>query len=141
MATIVTKVIRVYPKKERIEDVDCQKICEHLANSATELWEKVIYFINTKENCLDIKYKSRRGTGELGIEDNTQDFDVLITSCGDWTDRFQIISNENKSEDEIEINLYEFDEIKITGQHQKLLIDFYPMFFNCLLYTSPSPRD
>lgn len=129
MATIVTKIIRVYPKNERIENIDCQKICSHLANSATELWEKVIYFINQNENCLDIKYKSRRGTGELGIEDEIQNYDIWITACGDNTDGFQVTSNENQSENKYGINLYKFDEIKILGQHEKLIRDFYPMFF------------
>ncbi|MDF1697326.1 MAG: hypothetical protein P1U56_15895 [Saprospiraceae bacterium] len=76
MAMIVNKMLRVIPKTQKITSVDCHSLCSTLAITGGELWEKVIYYINEEDNCLYIKFKSRRGGGELGVEENKDEFDI-----------------------------------------------------------------
>lgn len=133
MATIVNKMLRVIPKKQKIKDVDCHAICLNLAETGGELWEKVIYFVNEEENCLDIKYKSRKGRGELGIENKSKDFDIWTIE--NYEGGFDNIYFSNSKEYEMKmpfetINLYGFDELRIRGNHDKLKKDFYPKFFH-----------
>lgn len=125
MAVTITKVIRIYPKNKSIKDINCFEICKHLAESASELSEKVIYYVNENENCLDIKYHSRRGSGELGIENDLENFDIWLTSCGsgiDYTGMYVKKSYGGAS-------LYQFDEIRIMGEQKKLLESLYIPFF------------
>ena len=131
MAMIVNKMLRVIPKKQRIGNVDCHSICINLAQTGGELHEKVIYYINEEENCLDIKYKSRKGRGHLGIEDMLEEFDIwTIQNYEGGSDYISCLNPEvyqlNMSE---RTNLYCFDEIRIKGNHKKLARDFYPNFF------------
>lgn len=131
MATIINKMIRVIPKKQSIQEVDCQAICTHLAETGGELWEKVIYFVNEAENCLDIKYKSRKGRGDLGIESQKADFDIWIIE--NYEGGFDNIFCLNAKEYELEVNdlmnIYCFDEIRFIGNQSKLVKDFYAHFF------------
>lgn len=133
MATIVNKMLRVIPKKQKIKDVNCHEICLNLAETGGELWEKVIYFVNEEENCLDIKYKSRKGRGELGIENRSKDFDIWTIENHEGG--FDNIYFSNSKEYEMQmsfdtINLYGFDELRLRGNHDKLKKDFYPKFFH-----------
>lgn len=133
MATIVNKLIRVISKKLKIKEVDCYALCSHLAETGGELWEKVIYYINEEENCLDIKYKSRKGRGELGIEDRHNDFDIWIIE--NYEGGFDKIHFPNSKIYKMEIstdttNLYTFDEIRLKGNQEGLIKDFYPKFFH-----------
>ena len=133
MAMIVNKMLRVIPKKDKIEAIDCYSICKTLAETGGELWEKVIYFVNKEENCLDIKYKSRKGRGDLGlgIEDNFADFDIWVIQNYEGGSDFISCYNYLEYElDNAEItNLYCFDEIRLKGNHHQLIKDFYPNFF------------
>lgn len=133
MATIVNKMLRVIPKKQKIKDVDCHAICLNLAETGGELWEKVIYFVNEEENCLDIKYKSRKGKGELGIENKSKDFDIWTIE--NYEGGFDNIYFSNSKEYEMNMpfettNLYCFDELRLRGNHDNLKQDFYPKFFH-----------
>ncbi|HAS40752.1 MAG TPA: hypothetical protein DCS93_09750 [Microscillaceae bacterium] len=131
MAAIVNKMLRVIPKKDKIEDIDCHQICTNLAETGGELWEKVVYYINEEENCLDIKYKSRKGRGDLGIEDRPNQFDIWVIENSDGGD--DIITCLNSHQYDLDAhyntNLYCFEEIRIVGNQAGLLQDFYPHFF------------
>ncbi|OAV45132.1 hypothetical protein [Lewinella sp. 4G2] len=133
MAMIVNKMLRVIPKKHKIKDIDCHAICLNLAETGGELWEKVIYFVNEEENCLDIKYKSRKGKGNLGIEDKSKDFDIwTIENYEGGVDNIYFLNFKEyglKMPFET-INLYGFDELRLRGNHVNLKQDFYPMFFH-----------
>lgn len=133
MATIINKMLRVIPKKQKITNIDCHALCSHLAETGGELWEKVIYFVNEEENCLEIKYKSRKGRGELGIENKTNDFDIWTIE--NYEGGFDHIYFSNSKMYGIKmpsdvINLYCFDELRLKGNHHKLKDDFYPNFFH-----------
>ncbi|MDF1697320.1 MAG: hypothetical protein P1U56_15865 [Saprospiraceae bacterium] len=132
MAMIINKMLRVIPKKQKITEVDCHSICSTLAITGGELWEKVIYYINEEENCLDIKYKSRRGRGELGIEDNKEEFDVWVISNYEGGPDYIYCLNARQYELDNTgdtVNLYRFDEVRIGGDHSQLIQDIYPHFF------------
>lgn len=125
MSTISTHIIRIYPKRKKISEIDCQAISQNLADTASELWEKVIYYVNSEENCLDIKYKSRRD-GQLGIEDQLEDFDIWYIISRENQDFIgQLYSNGYRWYN----CFYQFDAIKIIGNQEHLLEKLYPLFF------------
>jgi len=140
MAMIVNKMLKVIPRKQKITEIDCHAICSNLAQTGGELWEKVIYFVNENENCLDIKYKSRKGRGKLGIEDKHQDFDIWLIENyeGGFDNIYFLYPHKYDIKMSEEINLYCFDEIKLKGNHDRLKKDFYPNFFY-LNSSDPSP--
>lgn len=140
MAVIINRMLRVIPKKLNINDVDCHTICSNLAKTGGELWEKVIYYINEEENCLDIKYKSRKGRGALGIEEDIENFDIWIIQNYEGGSDYINFSNAKKYDIDMPpdgINLYCFDEIKLKGNHPQLKRDFYPTFFQFNHNTPP----
>ena len=122
MAMIINKMLRVIPKKQKIKDVDCHSICTSLAETGGELWEKVIYYINDEENCLDIKYKSRKGRGKLGIEEKIEEFDVWVIENYEGGSDYIFCLNSKQYELDAShaINLYSFDEVRIKGIHDRL---------------------
>lgn len=133
MAMIVNKMFRVIPKKQKIENIDCHSICTNLAETGGELWEKVIYYVNEEENCLDIKYKSRKGRGELGIEDQLEVFDIWnIINYEGGPDYIYCLNSKEYDLDMSNdtMNLYSFDEVRLKANHEKLMQDFYPHFFH-----------
>ena len=125
-------MIRVLPRKDHVDNIDCHSICSHLSNTGGELHEKVIYCVNSEDNCLDIKYKSRKGRGELGIESQLDEFDIWIITnwsdmdyveCLNWK-QYELISTS-----QLKGCLYRFDEVFFVGNQEKLKTDFYPFFF------------
>ena len=126
-------MLRIIPKKQEIKNIDCHAICSKLAETGGELWEKVIYYVNEEENCLDIKYKLRKGKGELGIEDKSDEFDIwIIENYEGGSDKIYFL-NQRKYNMEMShetVNLYCFDEIRLRGNHDILKEDFYPNFFH-----------
>ena len=140
MAMIMNKMLRVIPKKQKITTVNCHEICTNLAKTGGELWEKVIYYINEENNCLDIKYKSRKGKGELGIENRKEEFDIWVISNGEGGPDFIQCLNYNQYDLDYPdmVNLYRFDEVRIKGDHKNLIIDLYPEFFH---FSDDTPPD
>ncbi len=137
MAMIVNKMLRVFPKKQKITEVDCFAICAHLADTGGELWEKVIYYVNEEENCLDIKYKSRKGRGDLGIEDKLDEFDIWIIENGEGGHDYLHFLNDRQYDMKMSndlVNLYCFDEIRVLGNHNELIKDFHNHFFHTTGY-------
>ncbi len=133
MAIIINRMLRVIPKNNKsILGFDCQAMAQELVETGGELWEKIIYYINEEENCLDIKFKSRKGKGNLSIEDRPEDFDIWeirnyeggmdYIFCNNYA-IYDLPRGERK-------NLYRFDQISLIGNHAQLMEDFYPQFFN-----------
>ena len=124
MGNYYTRTVRIYPKSRDVR-LDKQQIAEHIVKTAL-LDSEVNVYENFEDNCLDLRWNSKRAGGELGI--NKELIDVWEIRGGNYA---QLFFNENLIGTRETNNLvfFSFDEIEIkssSGEFDEIMKDIFP---------------
>jgi len=65
MANYYTRIIRIY-SSSRFENIDIEAITKTVVRTAT--MSDLCYFVNKEEQCLDLKFESKRAGGEINLD-------------------------------------------------------------------------
>ena len=120
MANYFTRIVRVYQKKQS-KKIPVSEICNSLARTA--LFEnELIWNLNKEKGHLDIKWNSKRGGGDLGID--FKDFDVWEIKSDE---RNQITFNQlQTSKDNYnELFFFAFDEIQVKSNNEIINKEYF----------------
>ncbi|OJJ20157.1 hypothetical protein BKI52_16935 [marine bacterium AO1-C] len=120
MGFTATQYIRIYPKHGKVSALPYDEVCKHLARTAMELDKELIFYLNEQENCLELKFNSRRATGDINL--NLSDFFIWrLRSDNDGSN--EVVQLESHGISQLRLPaVYAFDKIIIEGDKDKLTL-------------------